>query len=67
MLEYQIEFKIDVGISSVPIAFLKLSNVACFAIHVIDGSIKSFVVIIDLEIISKIGSKKMNPIQINTK
>ena len=47
--------------------FLKLLSVACFAIHVTEGSIKSLEVIIAFEIISNIGCKNTNPIQISKK
>ena len=65
--ENKIELISDVGMLSVDIAFLKLSSVACLGIQLIAGSIKSLDVIIAFEIISKIGSKKINPIHISTK
>ena len=65
--ENQIELNNEPGISRVFIAFLKLLSVACFAIHVTEGSIKSLEVIIAFEIISNIGCKNTNPIQISKK
>lgn len=57
----------EAGISNCEIAFTKFSPVGCFAIHVIVGSIKSAVVIIDFDIISKIGFKYTYPIQMRIK
>ena len=65
--ENNIEPISDVGISSAFTAPAKLLIVKCFASHVIDGSIKSAVVIMDLDTISKIGFKYTYPIQISTK
>ena len=65
--ENNIEPISDVGISSALIAPAKLLSVKCFASQVIEGSIKSAVVIIDFDIISKIGFKYTYPIQISTK